>query len=191
MKTSAFQTGLVTDILFFDPVASEECGNLGMAGVKSLLAICSAIGVALLGWALYFILGPTVDNWFQIGTSRDLEVLRRYPVGNVPVASLVAAKYSIRSWRAYHEDWIFATRVDCSATEPSGKPLVLSWEVRHGNPPRDWIPKRDLYITPLSRAAAELTPTLLPAGVSPTDLPLSRYGAGVVYDIARERRGGS
>lgn len=150
-------------------------------------ALCAMIGAALLGWVLYYVLAPPIDNRLQIKTSRDRETLRRYPVGSVSLGSLVASKYSVESWRAYHEDWIFATRVDCSASDPSGHPLLLSWEVRHGNPPRDWMPERDLYITPLTREAAQLAPALLPAGVLPEDLPLSTYGAGVVYDIAHDR----
>ncbi len=158
--------------------------------MKSVVALSALTGAALLGWVLYYILGPRVDNWLQIRTSRDLETLRKHPAGragSVPLGTLVARKYTVESWHAYHEDWIFATRVDCSASDPSGRALDLSWEVRHGNPPRDWVPERDLYITPLTREAARLAPALLPAGVLPEDLPVTRYGSGVVYDIAHDR----
>lgn len=155
--------------------------------VKSLAAFCAVIGMALLGWFLYYVLGPAVDNRLQIKVSRDFEILQKYPVGGVPLGSLVAEKYVVESWAAYHEDWIFATRIDCHASDQSGRPLLLSWEVRHRNPPRPWMPKRDLYVTPLTRSAADLAPELLPSGVRPEDLPLSRYGAGFVYDIARDR----
>jgi len=155
--------------------------------VKLLAIICAVAGLALLGWFLYYILGPEIDNQLQIQTSRDLEILRSYPVRGVALSKLVTEKYVVKSWDAYHEDWMFATRIDCRVADRSGRSLLLSWEVRHRNPPRDWMPERDLYVTPLTRSAAELAPELLPSDVLPKDLPLSRYGAGIVYDIARDK----
>lgn len=149
--------------------------------------IATVVGLALFGWLLYYILGPTLDNRLKILTSRDLKILQSHPVNGVPLSKLAADKYRVESWAAYHEDWLFATRVDCHTLDPSGRPLLLSWEVRHRNPPRPWMSQRDLYITPLTRSAAELAPELLPKGVLTKDLPLSRYGAGFVYDIARSK----
>lgn len=168
-------------------VREDRGSGVSRAVMKSLVAFCAVLGVALLGWFLYYVLGPTVDNRLQIKVSRDLEILRGYQVRGVSLNSLVAKKFVVESWTAYHEDWIFATRVDCRASDPSGRSLLLSWEVRHRNPPRPWMPRRALYITPLTRSAAKLAPELLHSDVLPEDLPLSRYGAGFVYDIAHGR----
>jgi hypothetical protein len=112
-------------------------------------------------------------------------------ISDLSLKEQLEERYTIQAWRAYHEDWIFATRVDCRVVDPEGRPLLLSWEVRHDTPPRDWLPKRDLFITPLTRSAAELAPSLLPVGVQPQDLPLSKFGAGFVYDVAHDRQGGN
>ena len=164
---------------------TASSGQAAFGVVRTLLALFAMICILLIGWLLYYIAGPGIDNWLGIKTARDLQILKSYPVDGRALGSLVTAAFPNGHWRAYHEDWIFATRVDYSAVSPSGEQLLLSWEVRHGFPPRDWMPKRDLYITPLSRDAAELIPQLLPPGVRPQDLPLSRFYAGVVYDIAR------
>lgn len=161
--------------------------GLSKVVVKPLAAFCSITGAVLFGWLLYYILGPEIDNRLHVKTSRDLKILRMYPVGGATIGSRVAEKYVVESWAVYHEDWVFATRVDCHVLSRSGQSLLLSWEVRHRNPPRAWMPKRDLYVTPLTRSAAELAPELLPSGVLPKDLPLSKYGAGFVYDIARDK----
>jgi len=141
-----------------------------------------------LAYLAYYLLGPTVDNILDVRTASDLRVLKKYPVSGASLQELIATKYRTREWNSYHEDEIFATRIDCWVLDDSGKTLLLSWEVRHDTPPRDWVAKRDLYITPLTRSAAQLAPTLLPPGVQPGDLALSRYHAGVVYDIAHEKK---
>jgi hypothetical protein len=155
--------------------------------VQVLVALLVMLGILLIGWVLYYLAGPEIDNWLGIKTARDLETLKAYRVDSKTIESLVTTAFPNGRWRAYHDDWIFATCVDYSAESPSGEQVLLSWEVRHHSPPRDWIPKQDLYITPLTRDAAELIPELLPAGVRPRDLSLSKVGAGYVYDLARDR----
>jgi hypothetical protein len=49
--------------------------------------------------------------------------------------------------------------------------------------------KAGLYVTPLNRAAAAVLPEVLPAGfVDQRQIPLSRYAAGVIYDLAEPAR---
>jgi len=162
-------------------------GKAAYGVVQVLVALFVMLGILLIGWALYYLAGPEIDNWLGIKTARDLETLKTYRVDGKTIGGLVTAAFPNGRWRAYHDDWIFATCVDYSAESPSGEQVLLSWEVRHDSPPRDWMPKQDLYITPLTRDAAELIPDLLPAGVRPRDLSLSKVGAGYVYDLARDR----
>jgi hypothetical protein len=162
-------------------------GGAAHGVVQPLVALFAMLGILVLGCLLYYIVGPEIDNWLGIKTARDLQTLKTYRVDGKTIESLVTTALPNGRWRAYHEDWIFATRVDYSAVSPSGEQLLLSWEIRHGSPPRDWMPKRDLYVTPMTRDAAELIPQLLPPGLRPQDLPLSRFYAGVVYDIARDK----
>jgi hypothetical protein len=134
-----------------------------------ILVVVASVG--LLGWI----------------SQEDLNFVRHFLLGNKSLANVIAENYSVKSWSAYHDDSIFATRVNCYAADHAGRLVLLSWEVRHHDPPRDWLPQRDIYFTPLTRAAAQLAPTLLPAGVLPEDLPFAGYGSGYVYDIARDR----
>jgi hypothetical protein len=137
---------------------------------------------------LYYIFAPDIYNLLGVKASRDTEILLAHRVRGMPLERLIEETYSIRSCKAYHEAWVWATRVDCHVSDREGGRSMLSWEVRHYRAPREWVPERPLYITPLTRAAGELAPELLPDNVRPRDLPLSRYSAGYLYDVAREKQ---
>ena len=84
-------------------------------------------------------------------------------------------------WSARHDEFIFATEIECSSANGG----LFRWELSH-SPPRRWLSQQPLYLTPLNRAAAALLPELLPSGMTSDRVPQQgRYGSGFLYDLAR------
>jgi hypothetical protein len=132
------------------------------------------------GRAVYFILGPWIDNRLGILTGRDLKVFGAHVVAGSSLEELVSSRAGSVAWTVEHDEVIWASEVVAKAD--TGE--EYRWEISHAAP-RQWLPVQSVYITPLNRAAARLLPELLPKELRDVHLiPLSRYGSGVIYDVA-------
>jgi hypothetical protein len=143
-----------------------------------------AIAVGLVAAALvlrmaYFVLGPSIDNFLGVLTQRDLRLFRRHVVGGVTLDQLVMSRAGLVVWTVQHHEYIWASEIEARAE--SG---VYRWELSH-LAPRPWLASQTVYLTPLNRPAAELTPELLPQGLRDIQIPPAGYRAGVIYDIAQ------
>lgn len=135
-------------------------------------------------YVAYYVAGPEIDNQLGIITSRDLARFRDLPTASGPsLGAAIESKAGGCSWAAAHNEYIFATNIECKSFGTPG----LTWEISH-NPLRPWLGRQAVYVTPLSRSAAVLLPELLPSGVAIDQVPLTRFSSGVIYDLAKPTR---
>ena len=114
-------------------------------------------------------------------TDRDLGRFRALPLDDSQsLGAAIESRAGRCEWVAAHDEYIFATNIECM----SGGPTRLVWELNHAAP-RPWLERRVLYVTPVTRSAAELVPELLPSGVRLEQIPLTKFSSGVIYDLAR------
>jgi hypothetical protein len=138
-----------------------------------------AVALAIF-YIAYFLVGPYVDNWLGFLTRRDFRHFVARTVGGEGLRELVERRAGSCLWSAQHEGYMWKSVVRCVAED-----RVFTWEVSNGPPPRPWL-STGVYITPLNRDAATLIPELLPPGFRDLrHIPVCRYDAGVIYDIAQ------
>ncbi len=135
--------------------------------------VIAGIAISLLGLVFY---GADIDNHLHVFTSRDLDALLAVQLGGETLEQRIRVKYLVRRWSAYHVgEEAYLTTVECKATDRTGSEALLLWEVAHGYSPYSGIAPRKLFVTPLTRSAAELTPELAPPGFPPCAYPDDLY----------------
>ena len=140
--------------------------------LKGLAAVAVVITIS----AFLIVLVADIDNVVGVLTSRDLRTLRGTAVDGRTLETVVGSQFAVKEWRAFHNNELAnLTEVECRAGTGDGLPVLLAWEVARQWSPSPEIPRRALLITPLTKAAAELTPQFLPPGFLPSDYPDDRY----------------
>jgi hypothetical protein len=143
-----------------------------------LIGLSAAVPLAI--YASYYIVGPYVDNWLGVLTRRDLHRFHRYPVGDTQLRDIVERRVGPCEWSSRHDEVMWASVIRCQSL--AGR--AYSWELSN-LPPRPWL-RPAVYVTPLSRDAAELVPEVLPPQIKdPRRVPFGQYAARVIYDIAQ------
>ena len=142
--------------------------------------IAVGASVLLTSYFSYYLLGPHIDNWLHILTARDFRRFCDHSVGPARLQDTIEARIGPCQWSSRHDEFMWASVVQCrTATDER-----YSWEVSN-LPPRPWLPPA-VYVTPLTRASAELVPELLPPGLKDLRfVPIAHYAAGVIYDVAQ------
>jgi hypothetical protein len=129
-------------------------------------------GVSIAGVYIFVhLLGPGIDNWLKIGTSRDLKTVQNIRLGEGRLEEVIAARYKATTWCAHHDDRLFLTTVECRVRDAAGRYVLLAWEVGHSYSPHSRLAPKKLFICALSKEAAELTPALVPPGLPWTEYP--------------------
>ena len=146
--------------------------------LAALIGLSTALPLVL--YASYWIVGPYVDNALGLLTGRDLSRFHEYAVGDARLRDVVEQRVGRCEWSSRHDEFMWASVISCLTL--GGR--AYSWELSN-LPPRPWL-RPGVYVTPLSRDAAELVPEVLPPEIKdPRRVPVGQYAAGVVYDIAQ------
>jgi hypothetical protein len=112
---------------------------------------------------LYQQLAAAVDNVIGIRTRADIQEVRRLAAGTTSMDQLLGTG---AAWTARHRDELWRTFVQ-SRVIKNGVEQMYYWEVDRGvSPMRNYERTDGVFVTPLTRATAALTPTLLPVAVS-------------------------
>jgi hypothetical protein len=156
----------------------EERGVLIV--LASLAVGALAMPVLLIAWRIY---APVLDERLGIFTGRDLRLFLAQDVSGMTVGATIHARAGAIAWRASHRDWLSET--DLEGTTAQGS--LCCWTVTHW-PPRPWLPRQDVYVTPTNRAAAALIPELVPGRLKPTALPEQACRPGAIYDLVEPQK---
>jgi hypothetical protein len=94
-----------------------------------LLAACAVVvglGVVL---GIGIIIAPEIDERVGFLTVRATKTIQSYQVNGVPLHDLVYTKFKEAQWRAYHQDVVWQTFVECVGKPRSGGPQqrLLWW----------------------------------------------------------------
>jgi len=130
-------------------------------------------------YVAYYLLGPSIDNWLGVLTGRDLRRFFEHPIGTGRLRDVVEERVGQCEWSSQHDEYIWASIITCRSARGH-----YSWELSN-LPPRPWLP-RGAYVTPMSRDSADLVPEVLPPQLKDRRfIPIGRYAAGIIYDMAR------
>ena len=110
-------------------------------------------------------IAAALDNLIGVRTKADVQEVRRVaagPTGTMSVDQLLGAE---AIWSAYHREELWRTFVQARVSK-NGIEHAYYWEVDRGfSPMHNYEPTDGVFVTPLTRATAGLTPTLVPPAV--------------------------
>jgi hypothetical protein len=125
--------------------------------VLAFLAVVAAAAAFVLREGLL----AALDNVIGIRLKTDIRLVKEHPVGKSTISAVIGPG---AIWRASHRDELWRTFVE--ARIPGTIEKVYHWEVDRGfSPQTSYSSEEGVFITPLTRATAELVPGSLPEKV--------------------------
>lgn len=96
---------------------------------KSVIVFLVFVGLGII-LAIGLIIAPEIDERVGFLTKRAMNEIQSYQVNGVPLRRVVDNEYREVRWRAYHQDILWQTFVECVAKPRSGGPQeALLWYV--------------------------------------------------------------
>lgn len=128
--------------------------------IRLIVLSCALAGLGIL-LAVGMLVAPRVDERVGFFTVRATEAVQSYDVDGVPLRRVVDGKFQAVRWRAYHQDILFQTFVECVGAPRSGGPeQLMQWYVEERPAWNRGPAIRITSMTAFNGNALDLTPRL-------------------------------